>query len=151
MNTTLLGLALVVAAPNLKEPPKKNPEIVGQWTVESMNLGGKQNARAPAEMIYEFTADGQWLINRGGVVVKSVPREVKYDPKANPPTIDVVYPEAAAGKGGTPRNMLGIYKVEGDMLTICFGASGGDRPTKFESEDGSRVMLMTLKRANKKD
>lgn len=98
MNTTLLGLALVVAAPNLKEPPKKAPEIVGQWTVESMNLGGKQNAKAPTEMIYEFTADGQWLIRRDGVTLKSAPREVKYDTKANPPTIDVVYPQAA-GKG----------------------------------------------------
>jgi uncharacterized protein (TIGR03067 family) len=149
MNATPLGLALVVAAPNLKEPPKKAPEIVGQWVLEKMNLGGKEAGRAAIEMVYEFTADGQWLIRREGVAMKSAPREVKYDAKASPPTIDVIYSQAAAGKGGPSRNMLGIYKVDGDSLTICFSGPDGERPTTFDSPDGSRVMMMTLKRAKK--
>jgi uncharacterized protein (TIGR03067 family) len=151
MNTTLLGLVIVVAAPNLKEPPKRVPEIVGQWVVESVSLGGSVPAPAPVETVFEFTASGQWLIKREGVLDKSSSREVQYDAEASPPTIDGIHPQAAAGNGGRSRNFLGIYKVDGDTLTICFGGPNEQRPTKFESEDGSRVVLMTFTRAKKKD
>jgi uncharacterized protein (TIGR03067 family) len=151
MNTTLLGLALVVAAPNLKDEPKKVPEIVGQWVVEKMSVGGKEAGRTPTDMVYEFTADGQWLIKRDGVLNKTPPREIKYDTKAKPATIDVIYTTAAPGKGGISRDMHGIYKVEGDTLTICLSPSGGERPTKFDSDQGTPVMLMTLTRVKKKD
>jgi uncharacterized protein (TIGR03067 family) len=151
MNTTLLSLALVVAAPNLKDDPKKAPEIVGQWVLEKMSVGGKEAGRVGREMVYEFTADGQWLIKRDGVLNKTPPREIKYDTKAKPATVDVIYTAAVAGKGGTSRNMLGIYKVEKDTLTICFSPNGGERPTKFEPVEGIPVMLMTLTRVKKKD
>ena len=152
MNTTLLGLALVVGAPNLKDEPKKAPEIVGQWVVEKMSVGGKEGGKLGTEMVYEFTADGKWLIKRDGVLNKTPPREIRYDTKAKPATVDVIYTTSAPGKGGIggiSRDMHGIYKVEGDTLTICLSPSGGERPTKFDSDQGTPVMLMTLTRVKK--
>jgi uncharacterized protein (TIGR03067 family) len=149
MNVLLLGVTLTVGAPAIKDPPpKKDAGIYGEWVVQSMTMGGKQNARAPAETIYQFTPEGQWLIRREGATAKSVPRDIKIDAKASPATIDVVYPMPAAG-GAAPRNMLGIYRIDGDTLTLCFSPGGGERPTAFESPDGARVMLMTLKRKKK--
>ena len=72
----------------------------------------------------------------------------KLDTKKTPFTIDV---EAPGEKG----SMLGIFKIDGDTLTICIAgddAAGGknaERPTKFESPEGSRTILVTFKRAKK--
>jgi uncharacterized protein (TIGR03067 family) len=149
MNTILLGLALVVAAPNLKDGPKKTPEIVGQWVLQKMSVGGEDRGTTGTKLVYEFTAEGLWITWRDGVANKKPPG-VKYDAKAEPATIDVIETKPA-GRTGTAMNKLGIYKVEGDTLTICVGRPSGERPTKFESGDGLPFMLITLTRAKKKD
>ena len=147
MSTLVLGLAIVIGAPGLKDPPKKDTGIVGEWIPESISMAGKA-AKAPASGLrYEFTIDGKWIIRRDGADAKSTPREYKVDAKADPKTIDVgsVTPAAAA----PARPMLGIYKVEGDTLTICFGTAGGERPTSFEPMENARAMVMVLKGAKK--
>ena len=58
-------------------------------------------------------------------------------------TIDLV-----PGKGRYEGKTLpGIYKLEGDTLTIAFAEPGKDRPTAFESKAGSGVVLVVHKRA----
>jgi uncharacterized protein (TIGR03067 family) len=68
------------------------------------------------------------------------------DAKKSPATLDF----AADGTVGKGLTIAGIYKVEGDTLTVCL-AIGDTRPEKFESPAGARLMLMTLKRAKPKE
>lgn len=150
MNATMLGVAILVAAPGLKDEPKKDADICGEWLVETMTLEGKPNSKPSFELVYRFTSDGQWLARRDGVDLKTTPREIKVDGKTKPSMIDVIYKSPRAG-AAPPPNMLGIYKVDGDVLTICFGEGGSERPKTFETPDGANVMLMTLKRSKKKD
>jgi uncharacterized protein (TIGR03067 family) len=63
------------------------------------------------------------------------------DPKADPPAIDLKS-ENAPGKV-----IRGIYKLEKDKLTICFGIEDSARPTEFKT--GRDDSIMVLERAKK--
>jgi uncharacterized protein (TIGR03067 family) len=140
----LIGVALAIVAPAPKEPPKKEPpSLVGEWVPESAVHGGKPHPHEPGATI-TFTTDGKCLLKEGKAGMRD---EMTYriDSKKNPPEIDLA--ETDAGMKG-PQPMPGIYKIEGDTLTICL-ALNQKRPTEFASPAGSDLMLIILKRAKK--
>ena len=145
MGTALLGLALAVGAPNLKDR-EKAPSLIGEWEVESMGTNGNQTPTNPG-LRYTFTDDGQWLIHRNGKETSTgVTRAFTVDPKRRPPAVDLVINTKAA----TTSRLVGIYKIEGDTLTIVgTRAKGAERPTAFETPEGSGLTIYVMKRAKK--
>lgn len=142
MNAVLIGLALAVGAPATKEAPKKDaPSIVGEWIPTNAVRGGKPD-NPPAGTSITFLADGK-VIFKEGKRDKAEEGTYKIDSKKDPAEIDLVPPAAEKGP-----NIVGIYKLEKDTLTICI-AMGGDRPKKFESPEGAQVMLITMERKKK--
>ena len=146
MGTTLLGLALAVGAPALKDR-ETAPSLVGEWEVESIGTNGNPNAATTAGLRYTFTEDGKWLIHRNGKeTAPGTSRGYTADPKRKPPGVDLLSNTAAANGS----RLVGIYKVEGDTLTICgTRVKGADRPTTFEAGPGSGRTVYVLKRAKK--
>jgi uncharacterized protein (TIGR03067 family) len=144
--TLLLGLAVGLGAPALKDPPKKAATVAGEWEVVSMTTGGRA-AGVGTDLRYTFTDDGRWLIHRDGQEVgPQLRRGFVVDPKPDPPTVDLISNSAAANG---PR-LIGIFKIEGDTLTICgTRQKGAERPTKFDSPDGSQIAVYVLKRVKK--
>lgn len=141
----LTALALALGAPAPKEPPKKDADpLLGKWTGLTATAAGTPLPVPAGGVTMEFRAGGAWVTEEGG----KAPEEGGYtaDPKRDPHEIDLTQPAA----GGKIMRMRGIYKVEGDTLTLCLAAAGG-RPTKFESAAGQQTVLMTFKRAKKKD
>ena len=73
----------------------------------------------------------------------------KIDADAKPfSTIDLVIddgPEEAKGK-----TSKGIYKIDGEKLTLCVSAPGKDRPKQFAQAD-DEAYLFELKKEKKKD
>jgi uncharacterized protein (TIGR03067 family) len=143
MNFTLLVAALAVAAPGLKDPKVEN--LVGTWEVESVTSDGKVVARAADKWArYTFSADGKWVVQQKGQAAVG-PRGYTVDTKATPATIDLSTPPTSPESP----TVLGIYKIEADQLTLCVAFPDRDRPSKFESAEGSKVSLIVLKRAKK--
>jgi uncharacterized protein (TIGR03067 family) len=138
MTPMLLAITLTIAAPGPKDAKADPPKIEGNWVLESYVLGGKEVDREKG-VVFKF-ADGR-------LTVGTEP-EMTYllDPKADPPRVDLF-----AGKG-KQKSILGIYKFKGETLVICFPHNGdAGRPTKFESPDGTNIVLLTLNREKKKD
>jgi len=139
----LLAVALTVGAPAPKEAPKKEPPtLVGEWVGETRQANGKTDA-LPARSVMTFTADGKMAMGEEG---KKLEGTFTSDPEKTPGELNLmVMGPAPAGAGLT---VAGIYKIEGDALTICM-AVNAPRPTEFASPAGSAAVLVTFKRAKK--
>jgi uncharacterized protein (TIGR03067 family) len=148
-SSLMLGLALSVAAPMPKSEAKKDPPSpVGTWVGVKAVSRGMDLPVPDGGIEFTLTADGQLLVKEGP---KEKPEAGSYklDPKKEPAEIDLVPP--ADKKEPT---LLGIYKLEGDTLTLCFAKGPGgttERPKAFESPAGSDtiVITMTRKKADK--
>jgi uncharacterized protein (TIGR03067 family) len=137
----MLGAVLTVGAPGEKDK-KEAPSIVGEWNGEKAVRGGQEMPIPEAGITVTFTADGKLKVTEGGKE-KEEHGTYKLDAKKTPGEIDITPPK----EDGTH---LAIFKIDGDTLTICLSDKGStERPTKFESPDGSKIMLLTLKRAKK--
>jgi uncharacterized protein (TIGR03067 family) len=104
----------------------------------SFEEGGE---KAPAEAIKEakvtFAADGKMTVKQGA-------NEQEFTYELDP----AKKPKEFSGTNAQGRTVLGIYKLDGDTLTVCC-ARGGDRPTEFASKEGTTVVLEVLKREKK--
>lgn len=139
MNPLLATLALAVAAPALKEPPKKaTPSFVGRWEMDSVVVGGNA-IPAPKGTTVEFTADGKYITHPAGTAEPKT-GTVSTDLKKDPAEMDIF-------EGG--KTTRAIFKVEGDTMTVCASPDGGVRPTKLESPAGGQTFLLVLKRIKK--
>jgi uncharacterized protein (TIGR03067 family) len=132
-----------VASLNADDKDKKKvfDAFQGTWKIESFKVAGQD---APVEKAtfaikdkkYSFTVDGEEMETG----------TLKLDPEKKMKTIDL---EIASGND-QGKKQLGIYTLKDDSLTLCFAFPGNtDRPTKLESSDESKTILIVLKREKK--
>lgn len=113
--------------------------IEGSWKL----IGGEQNGQdEPEEDIQRSTLEivgNQHTVTVGDAVMKGTH---KLDTSQNPMTID------STDTAGPFENMSlkGIFKLEDDVVTLCFGAPDGERPTEFTTKDGKAAILHVWKR-----
>jgi uncharacterized protein (TIGR03067 family) len=112
----------------------------GPWSVTSSIRDGQE---APADLVGSIRriVDGDHVIwARDGKNFAGT--KVVYDVTKSPHAIDLI-PD-----GGPHRDehILGIYKLEGETLTICVADAGEPRPAVFEAAAGSKRTLQTFRR-----
>ena len=143
MSTQLIvGLALVVGAPALKPAPTTpaRSSLVGEWEFVAEVEGGEPEPSPPGQRL-AFAADGTFVALEDGGCEGAGTYET--DPKADLPALDL-------NQHGAAGTLRGIWKVEGDTLTLCVVQDAkGPRPSAFVAPPGSDWVLVVLKRVKR--
>ncbi len=123
-------LILAGAQAGNQDALKKEVDLLrGTWSVNVPFGGDELKGR------FVIYGDESFEINLGGNHVNGAR---KIDPAKNPKEITLT-------PDGSDKSLFGIYKLEGDTLTLCFGELGEKRPTDFKAKKGSTQMLWVLK------
>ena len=137
--------ARVEEKPNKKEQDARKEllELQGTWQLQSVEDGKK--AKIDVKKRTFFVGGDVVLVREGEKLLQA--GQVRINPAKSPPTIDVV-----VKKGEHEDNtMLGIYKLDGDTLKVCFDPEGESRPKKFETKKDTGVFVATYKRVKRDD
>jgi RNA polymerase sigma factor (sigma-70 family) len=145
----LIGGASVLAYHTLATEPVKKTDaekIQGNWKVDSAIHNGREPAGDEGDRLksatVKITAD-TIIVTVGGEDRVST---YTINATAKPKTLDITHKLP----GGGEEIARGIYKLEGDTLTFCGNRKpDAERPTDFESKEGSDIMLLVLKRVKK--
>jgi uncharacterized protein (TIGR03067 family) len=133
----LAGLS-TTAAPGVKDKAKDSDlkKLEGDWAIESWVQFGQT---VPLEATWSFKGD-KYTLDQGTNVEEG---GLKIDQEKKPPTLDL----NITGGRCKGNDQVGIYKIDGDTLTLCLAWPGmTDRPTEFASTAENRTILITLKR-----
>jgi uncharacterized protein (TIGR03067 family) len=145
-NAAAIGLSFLVAASLVAGGATDDSKALdGQWKlIAAARDGSKENPKGELKNIIVTIAGNKLTINEA----KATPqrRALVVDPSKSPKWIDMIWDEVP----GRENPAIGIYKVEGDKLVVCFleGAKeeAKKRPTEFAIPEGSGFQLITLQR-----
>jgi uncharacterized protein (TIGR03067 family) len=140
-----VGLALGADAPK-EEVAKDLKQFQGTWTLDSLEVNG---TKVDAETLKKAGQEITMVVKDDQVTLKlrrgDLVGTLKLDPTKKPKAYDA----KGTDPEGQAHESVGIYKIEGDTLTVCYVAVGKDRPTEFKADAGSEAVLQVFKRDKK--
>jgi uncharacterized protein (TIGR03067 family) len=133
-----VGMALMVAVAHGGDDKKGAAKLDGAWTATSWRRGDAEIGKDKVDTELVFNKDTYEFPN--GINRISKKGSIKID--AAKGSIDFM-PADGFAKGKT---LLGIFKVDGDKLTLCFTSAGNERPKEFKTDDRSTVLATYIKK-----
>ena len=115
--------------------------LQGKWKFVERIIDGKKQTGKQLESTWTF--DGNRVIYHVDADLLAI---VTLNAKTNPKTFD--FDHESKDPKRVQKGRKGIYEIDGDILKICVVAEGKtkERPTAFESKEGSGYALTILKR-----
>jgi len=139
----LLSTTFILAAADSNDDKVREElaKFQGTWQLISAENGG---AQAPKDQVKKtrvvITGNKHSVFFGDQVVAHDVSFAI--DPTATPKAVtDTINDGPDKGK-----QILGIYKLEGDTLTSCVASIGKERPTEFTAKPGSGRTLRVFRR-----
>lgn len=134
----LVLLALWLITPALADDEAAKHQ--GTWAVTSSVRDGKEATAEVVGSIRRVVERDHVTWTRDGRSFAGT--KVEYDASKTPHALDLI-PDGGPHRD---KHVLGIYKLQGDTLTICVADPDEPRPTAFEAPAGSKRTLQTFKR-----
>ena len=136
-----VAIGLLVGQPKKDEVKDPALELQGGWKMVLLFVSGEEVPADQAQSGELVVVDNEYRPKLGATVEAST---FKIDATKKPKAIDFTY-TSGFSKGKT---IKGIYKIDGDDLTICRGLSPeNDRPDEFAAPTGSELLLVVWKRS----
>jgi uncharacterized protein (TIGR03067 family) len=148
MKRTILAIMVIgvlIAADGSKEDANKKDleKMQGDWACVSAVMDGQKFSDDDAQSFFRTVKGDEYSLS---LFTKTLEKGTfKIDATKKPKTMDG-YPSYLKDKS---KPNLGIYELDGDKLTTCFAQPGKERPTKFESKEGSGQTLAVWEREKK--
>jgi len=136
--STLLAGTLANADDKAAKDELKRHE--GTWSVTSSIYDGQPASEDLVRSIKRIVEGDHAVWERDGK--RFAGTTIELDPAREPKSIDVI-PDGGRNRG---ERVLGIYKLDGDKLTICMADPGKPRPKAFQADKGSGCTLRTFTR-----
>jgi uncharacterized protein (TIGR03067 family) len=132
----LVLLPLLAAADPAPDAKQEADKLQGEWTMVSLETRGRKSTDEAVKG-YRLTIRGdRWEVTRGGAAAGG-DITFKLDPSKDPKEIDLV-----TKSRGAESVSRGIYKLEGDTLTLCRTQGTADRPKEFKTTPEAGVLVV---------
>ena len=146
MRSLLMISVLAFAVPDRPDPtPKRaNPlkeQLQGEWRVVESSYNGGQHPGIGPGVVIVFKDDRMILHLQPGDAGAIF--AIRLDETKNPTAFDFSYGTGKSGWNPT----IGIFKIEGDTLTICY--HNNVRPSQFAAAPNSGLSLWKMKRTRR--
>ena len=129
MRMALIGLTLVFTSAALAQDAASDlKKMAGTWKMVVHEASGKATPKDTLEkMEGKLVVEGdKYKVYFGKDFIDK--GTMKLDASKSPRQLDV--------KTQNDEVMVGIYKFEGDEMTVCFGQPGVERPKEFKTKEG---------------
>lgn len=123
-------------------PEKVKAALKGKWVSVEQSEGGKTLPKGDwVQLSWEFTGDKVVIemADFNGRKMSPGTYTLSLDPAKDPARIDLATNNPKIG-------FIGIYKLDGDKLTVCWCPGRETRPATFETSRKDSFWLITFKR-----